>query len=374
MDNQPSQVSGIEIFDNTEDLAASMNQQAAEPTPQPEAQPETTPEPQVEAQPEPTPELQAETQETPQVEASPEIEAIPITQPETQEYSESDYEQAVLSYMSERLGREFNSFDDFSTPQQNALDERIETIARFVEETGRSPQDWFAYQSLNPSEMDDTTAIRVNMASEYPSLSPDEINVLIGSKYKMDPDVNTEEEVRLAQVQLKVDAQNARQKIEELRSSYRAPEVQPRESIEPESIIDEAWVAQMSNEVDQMTGLEFDLGGDNSFTFGLDDAYRSQLKQKNARLDEYFDPYIREDGSWDYDTLSAHRAVVDNIDSIVASAYRQGLGDGQKGLVEKAANVQAQTPNESGVPQSDPLTSQLKQIMTGQNGRMTFKI
>ena len=72
--------------------------------------------------------------------------------------------------------------------------------------------------------------------------------------------------------------------------------------------------------------------------------------------------------------LSSHRAVIDNIDSIVASAYRQGLGDGQKGLVEKAANVQAQTPNESGVPESDPLTSQLKQIMTGQGGRMTFKI
>jgi hypothetical protein len=274
--------------------------------------------------------------------------------------------------MSERLGREFNSFEDFSTPQQNALDERVESIARFVEETGRSPQDWFAYQSLNPSEMDDTTAIRVSMASEYPSLSPDELNVLVNSKYKVDPDLNSEDEVRLAQIQLKVDAQNARQKIEELRSQYQAPEAQ--QSANVESIVDEAWVSQMSNEVDQMTGLEFDLGGERSFTFGLDDAYKSQLKNKNARLDEYFDPYIGEDGSWDYDMLSSHRAVIDNIDSIVASAYRQGLGDGQKGLVEKAANVQTQTPNESGVPQSDPLASQLKQIMTGQGGRMTFKI
>ena len=176
----------------------------------------------------------------------------------------------------------------------------------------------------------------------------------------------------MAQIQLKVDAQNARQKIEELRSQYQAPEAQ--QSANVESIVDEAWVSQMSNEVDQMTGLEFDLGGERSFTFGLDDAYKSQLKNKNARLDEYFDPYIGEDGSWDYDMLSSHRAVIDNIDSIVASAYRQGLGDGQKGLVEKAANVQAQTPNESGVPQSDPLVSQLKQHMTGQRGGMTFKI
>lgn len=93
MDNQPSQVSGIEIFDNTEDLAVSMSQPAAEPTPQPEAQPEPTPEP------------QAETQESPQVEALPQVEAEPAPQQETQDYSDSDYEQAVLSYMSERLGR-----------------------------------------------------------------------------------------------------------------------------------------------------------------------------------------------------------------------------------------------------------------------------
>jgi hypothetical protein len=368
MDNQPSEIAGMKVFSNPEDLAASMNQQTEEPTPQPESQPE----PQAEAQPEPTPEPQAEVQETPQVEASPQVEAEPVAQQETQEISESDYEQAVLSYMSERLGREFNSFDDFSTPQQKALDERIETIARFVEETGRSPQDWFAYQSLNPSEMDDTTAIRVSMASEYPSLSPDEINVLINSKYKMNPDVNTDEEVRLAQVQLKVDAQNARQKIEELRSSYKAPEVQ--KSAEPEPIVDEAWVSKMSSEVDQITGLEFDLGGDKSFTFGLDDSYKSQLKQKNARLDEYFDPYIREDGSWDYDSLSSHRAVIDNIDAIVASAYKQGLGDGQKTLVNKAANVQAQAPMETGVNQTNPLADQLRPLMRNQSSKLTFKI
>ena len=146
------------------------------------------------------------------------------------------------------------------------------------------------------------------------------------------------------------------------------------QSNDVESIVDDAWISKMSSEVDQMTGLEFDLGGEKTFTFGLDDSYKSQLKQKNARLDEYFDPYVSEDGNWDYDKLSAHRAVVDNIDAIVASAYKQGLGDGQRTLVDKAANVQSQTPTETGVPQSNPLTDQLKQIISGQGGKMTFKI
>jgi hypothetical protein len=71
--------------------------------------------------------------------------------------------------------------------------------------------------------------------------------------------------------------------------------------------------------------------------------------------------------------LSSHRAVIDNIDMIVSSAYRQGMSDGQRGIVDKAANVQAQTPQVGQQPDADPVISQLKQIM-GDGGRMTFKI
>ena len=72
--------------------------------------------------------------------------------------------------------------------------------------------------------------------------------------------------------------------------------------------------------------------------------------------------------------LSSHRAVVDNIDKIVSSAYRQGMSDGQRGIVDKAANVQTQTPQIGQTSnEADPVISQLKQIM-GDGGRMTFKL
>jgi hypothetical protein len=359
-------IAGMKVFSNPEDLAASINEPTVEtaeqPTEQVEAVPEVDPAPQVEEQ-------------TQEVESTQYVdpEAAPVSgESESEEWSEGEVENAVFSYLSERLGREVTSLDDFNTTQQTALDERVEAIARFVEETGRAPQDWFAYQSLNPSEMDDVTAVRVDMASSYPNLSAEELNLLIESKYKTDPNLNSEEEVRLSQVQLKVDAENARKNIEEIRNSYMAPE-QTASTQEEESIIDENWIAEMSREVDALEGLEFDLGGDRSFTFSLNDGYKSELKTKNARLDEYFDPYVREDGSWDYDKLSSHRAVIDNIDSIVASAYKQGMGDGQKGLVQRAANVQTQAPAETGMNQSDPVVDQLKQII-GAGDKMTFKI
>ena len=286
------------------------------------------------------------------------------------EYSDEDIEEAVFSYLSERLGQDINSFDYFTENQQYALDERVESIARFVEETGRSPQDWFTYQSLNPSEMDDVTAVRVSMAADYPNLEVSELDALIASKYKTDPSLHSDEEIRISSIQMKVDAENARKKIEEIRSEYAEPEYEQKGGYE--SPIDENWIDQMIEEVGTLEGLEFDLGNGQTFTFGLSDRDRDRLVQQNARLDEYFDEYIYEDGTWDYDTLSSHRAVIDNIDAIVSAAYKQGLGDGQKGLVQKAANVQTQSPNQGGVPQSNPMAQQIKNIMRQSSSKVMF--
>lgn len=332
---------------------------ATEPTPEPVAQPEAPAQEQVE-QPQQPEYSEPQTSEEPQ-----------YSQPQ---YSEQQIEGAVINFLSEKLGKEIKSLDDIAQPQQAApLDERIDAIARFVQETGRAPQDWFAYQQLNPTEMDDVTAVRVDMASQYPNLSNEELGLLVQSKYKLDPEINTEEEIRLSQIQLKVDAANARQSIEKIRDGYAAPLEQQQTQLEPESFVNDEWVSNMSREVDALTGIEFDLGGGKAFTFGIDDQYREQLKNKNARLEEFFDPYVRQDGSWDYDMLSSHRTVIDRIDEIVSSVYKQGLSDGQKGVVENVANVQSKAPEQGNVSDTNPLTEQLRQIV-GTSNKMTFNI
>jgi len=375
--NTIEEIGGMKVFSNPEDLAASMNS-TPEPTAEaPVQQQEAVAEQPVDQPPAPEQPVQetAPVQEE-TVEAQPQA-AEPTTNTEP-EYTEQDVETAVFSFLSNKLGRDVASIDDLSAAQQTeakALDERVEAIAKFVEETGRAPEDWFRYQSLNPEVMDDMTAIRIETANQYPNLSYDELNLLVGSKYKSDPDIYTDEEVKLAQLQLKIDGDKARRGIEEIRTSYSAPEAQDSSPSQPESLIDDNWIAEMSKEVDTLMGLEFDLGGDKSFEFGLDDRYKSQLKDRNARLDEFFDPYVRGDGSWDHDKLSSHMAVIDNIDRIVKSAYTKGLGDGQRTLVDTAANVSADTPQQGNQnQQTNPLADQLKNIMGGQSNKLTFKV
>ena len=277
-----------------------------------------------------------------------------------------------MSYLSEKLERDVSSLDDLLTPQ-NPIDERVEAIANFVSETGRSPQEWFTYQSLNTSEMDDSTLVKVDMAIQYPNLSANEVNTLIQNKYKLDPNKYSEDEVKVGRLQMKVDAANAKNQIEEQRMRYAAPEPK-QQAAEPESFIDDEWISEMRQEANDLTGLEFDLGNNKTFTFGLDDRYKQELVNKNARLDEYFDSYVRDDGSWDFDTLNSHRAIVDNIDAIISSTYRQGLSDGQKNVVQNASNVQAQVPNQSSQSGNNPLEEQLKNIIGKGSNKLTFKI
>ena len=371
----------VEIFDTPEQLAASMQADAqnatTEEAPQQESQPvpeQPVPEqPPVEAQPEVDTQTQEqEYQQEPQVEQQETI--APQENVEQPQYSQDQIEDAVLEYMSERLGRDIIDFDDLVTPQeQSPLDERVAAIAEFVEKTGRNPEDWFRYQSLNPSDMDDLTAVRVDMASKYPNLSTQEVNLLIKNNYKFDAEKDGEEQVQLSQLQLKIDAENARKNISDIREQYAAPEIQQEQ---PQSFINDQWVGQMSNEVDQLTGLEFDLGNDKTFTFGLDDTYKSTLKDKNTKLDEFFLDFVDQNGNWDFDALSSHRAVVDNIDQIVSAAYRQGVGDGQKGLVEKAANVTTASPQQgtNSTQNQSPLAQQVKDIMRSNSTKMTFNI
>ena len=320
-------------------------------------------------------------QEQPTQEAAPEVEQQQETfsepteaQPEVQqEYAPEEVETAVFEFLSERLGRNVTSIDDLQAQQQEQreIDERISVIADFVEKTGRDPQDWFIYQSMNPSEMDDMTAIQVQMASDYPNLSQEEIGMLVSSKYKLDPDLNSEDEVKLSQLQMKIDASNARKGIDDMRLQYQAPERQAE--AESASMIDDNWVSNMRSELDAMEGIEFNLGNDKTFTFGMDENYKNQLAEKNTRLDEFFDPYVREDGSWDYDTLNMHRAVIDNVESIVQSVYRQGMSDGQRGIVNKAANVSPTSPNQGQAPNGpDPLTQQLKEALGVNKGGFGF--
>ena len=298
---------------------------------------------------------------------------------EEPEMSQEEFEQAVAGFISERLGLNLDSIDQLTellnAPKQSAdIDERVKAIADFVAETGRDPQDWFTYQSLNPSEMDDLAAVKLQMAVEYPNLASEEIDMLIGSKYKIDEDLYSDDEIKLSKLQLKIDAQKSRTEIDRIRDSYKAPVKAQQETQQQEvqSPITKEWIKTMSDEVDALEALTFELG-DTEFNFGIRPEYRNQLKQKNERLDEFFDQYVDNDGSWNFEMLNAHRAVLDNIDEIAKAIYNQGLSDGQRKLVEKTANVDISGPAPANQQNTNSVYEQVMNAL-GNDTSLKFKL
>ena len=290
-----------------------------------------------------------------------------------------DIDGLTLSTLSERLGTEFNSFDEISDflnrePEQQTIDERVQAIADFVNETGRDPLDWFYYQTLNPSEMDDLTVVKNQMKVENPYLSSEEVDLLLNNKYKLDDELHDEDEVKLSKLQLKMDAEKGRNAINGIREQYKTPEIQAQQQEETSSIIDEQWVDAMARETNDFEALSFDIG-ENEFDFKVSDDYKRTLVEKNANLENYFDDYVNEDGSWDYDLLNSHRALIDNIDEIVNAVYQQGLGDGQRGLVERTANVSMENPQQTGGEQRASNVAQQLADALGMGGNtLTVKI
>lgn len=323
-------------------------------------------------------------------EQAPVESSVPDTQPETvseppvQEAApqvtqndvapDIDVESEVLKYLSERLGTEVSDFSYLNDAISNKpveIDERVSAINDFVKKTGRSPEDWYKYQQLNPSEMDDVTAIRNQMVIEHDNLSIEEVNMLVNNKYKLDADRYDENEVTMAKLQLKMDAESARKTISELRDGYQLP-VDEQGEVETQSPITEDWVNAMTKEVNDFDGLIFNLPSGENFTFGIKDDYRKTLISKNARLEQFFDDYVEDGGDWNFEKLNAHRAVVDNIDSIVKSVYQQGLSDGQRKVVQNAANVSNETAQRDSSPQTNSLDEQLVKALGGNNS-LTFK-
>jgi hypothetical protein len=375
MDNQEeiAKQLGINIVDSPEQFIDNSSE-STDSAPQSEE----SVEPSTETQ---TQDNSQEVQSTDSSLAQPEMETATQQESNTIESNDDDLteeelEDFVLSFLSERLGTQVSDFSSLmnSQPAQRDIDERVAVIEEFVKKTGRSPQDWFTYQSLNPSEMDDLTAVKTQLMIDMPNLSDKEVDVLIKSKYKLDEDRYDESEIEYSKIQLKVDALKAKKEISNLRDDYAAPVQTQKQEEEFQPLFDNEWMNAMSSEVDAIEGLEFEIAKDKGFTFGLTPEYKKVLKQKNGNLENYFDQYIHRDGSWNYELLNSHQAVVDNIDVIVKSVYQQGLSDGQKQVVESASNVSVGSPNpQSGTDNVDKVREQILNALQNDN-LLRFKI
>ena len=290
------------------------------------------------------------------------------------EPSPEEITQFVNSYLTETIGVSLEDLQE--RLERPAVDERIRPILDFIEKTGRDPQDWFMYQQTDPAKMDNAAVLRMQMLSENPDMLPEDAQMLVENRYKLDDELIDDRERKLLDLQMRMDANKARKEISSLRESYAAPikkETQRQTTPEVQKIANDNWIQEAQSEIESLEGIDFEIG-DKTFTFGLNQSTKGLLRSKSAQVDAYMDQYIAADGTWNHELFNTHQVVLNSIDEIVGAVYKQGISDGQRNVVQEAANVGTTAPRTGGGPAVSGLEQQLAKILGSNNQMMTIKV
>ena len=285
------------------------------------------------------------------------VEETQASQP--QEGEELSDDEIVLNYLSEKLGRDIDSFDDFNstsaeTESNDFASEQLQVINEYVKNTGRTVQDYLNTQTVDLTNVSDDALMKEYLRIDNPNLTDAELNDYMATTYKTDKESYSDRETNAGKVQLMKDAKTARDYFNQVKEDY----AMPMQADDPG--ISEAergeWLSQMEGEVNDLEGLSFSMNDQGEeFTYNLDDEARQEIKSYNSDLENFFDKYVNESGDWNFDALNTDMYILNNIDKIVRGVANQYRSKGTESVINEIKNPSF-TQDKQAAPQKQEST------------------
>ena len=271
---------------------------------------------------------------------------------ESQEYEDDSYDK-TLSTLNETYGTDYDNLDellDDLEAEKNDVgfaNEQIEELNRFVSETGRSPQDFFKTQTQNYDEMSDSNIIKEYLSLENPELTQKEIDLFFDSTYKLDENKYNSEETELGKVHLKRDVSKARQELKELQQEYWSPEKNEdgyskeefQQIQQEQDQARETFYNDMDKELDDIDSLTFEINeSGETFNYQLTEEDKQVVGEAISNLDDFFDPYMDEDGNIDKESLALDIMAMKLQGKIIKSVASQYRSKGSEQVLRDIKN------------------------------------
>jgi hypothetical protein len=232
-------------------------------------------------------------------------------------------------------------------------------------------------KSLNPSAMSERDAIIKMQSLNSPELSLEEIEAIVDSEYKLDPDEYSEKEIKAAQARMKRDAARSKQEITRYKESLLnvgsetkenistavevATESKPTEISETEMA---RWKSDVSSIAKDMQPIEFE---GLEFKFQIPEDQLAQLAEEVSALPiEVLNQYRNDEGQIRVEDAIAERAIIDNIDSIIKYAVEFDRSKRELDIVTKTKNPSfpsVATPKTTDKPQVDRAIESIRNSM-----------
>ena len=312
------------------------------------AQPEQQAQPEVQNQEVQQQEVQQGVSQVEQPQAVQEEQPSSLTQETQVEESDSNQDEVVdlstdvaIEYLSEQLGRKltFEELQQINTQQQNPFaSEEIETLNKYIRETGRTAQDFYRTQATDYTSMGDVDVVREYMKALDPDLTNEELNADIDISYKLDEDGGySEKETLAAQAKLKRDAKVAREWFNKVKQDYQLPQQQSQSTAISEQEVQamRQAIAGSGNEIG-----EFTFGEDVDFKFAVTDQMRNEAIELVQSLSpQQLSMYADENGNVNYKAAVATELIVNNIESIVKNTWSAAQDALRKEYVKDKKNI-----------------------------------
>jgi len=304
-------------------------------------------------------------------ESSLNIEETSVDENQGGQQGESDEisDEQIFQHLSEKLGREFTSYDDFDatsevTESNDFASEQLQVINDYVRDTGRSVQDYLNTQTVDLTDVSDGAVMKEYLRVENPSLTEAELSDYIAATYKTDSEEYTTRDTNAGKVQLTKDARTARDYFNKIKEDYAMPTEAGADPGMSEAERGE-WLSQMEGEVNDLEGLSFSMNDQGEeFTYNLDDDARQEIKSYNSDLENFFDKYVSEGGDWNFDALNTDMYILNNIDKIVRGVANQYRSKGTESVINEIKNPSF-VQDKQGTPQRQESTLDMlrKQIL-----------
>ena len=270
-------------------------------------------------------------------------------QPEEQvQYSDDDY---TLDVLNEKYGTEYEHLDELLDDLEGGdapefASEQMAKLNEFIAQTGRSPEDYFRTQTQNYDEMSDEKVVKEYLSLENPDLSKEEIDLFFDNTYKTNEDKYSSEESKMGKIHLKRDVSRAREELKELQDEYWSPAEQDGMTQEEYQQLEEAQAEEreefldaMDEELDDIDSLSFQINDKGeTFDYKLTEEDKAMVGEALSNLDDFFSPYMDEQGQWDLESLALDMMAMKLQDKIVRSVANQYRSQGAEQVIREIKN------------------------------------
>ena len=262
--------------------------------------------------------------------------------------------------LSTKTGGRFKSIEDIDTalaaaPESAFANEQVSKLNSYVKSGGKV-EDYFRTQIADYGTMSDSDVIAASMQTfNKKGLDADEINFLMTEKYGITED-STEAQKKMARINLKSDAADARDRLLEHQEKWKTPVVSDQDTQAALEAQLTTWQGTLGKSVDSIEKVVIKLTDQASFDYKLDDVAKASLKKNFADPRTFFDRYKNADGTDNTEKFVREMAILENFDKIGPSLAAFGKSEGKDGILKDLNNPDFEAKNKGGAPGGGPLS------------------